>query len=80
MTEQTPIIERLLTKREADDRLLLGVVDVARVLGLGERTVWRLSGSGELPAPLKIGGRRLWHRPTLEKFLSEQVESEGGPR
>ena len=63
-----------------DDRLLLGVADMARMLGLGERTVWRLAGSGGLPAPLKIGRRRLWHLPTLERFISEKAAAEGGRR
>ena len=62
-----------------DDRLLIGVAEVSRVTGLGERTIWRLAGSGDLPAPLKIGGRRLWHLPTLERFILEKA-AEGGRR
>lgn len=63
-----------------DDRLLLGVAEVARRLDMGERTIWRLAGSGDLPAPLKIGGRRLWHLPTLEQFIAKQAAQEGGRR
>ena len=53
--------------------LLLNVQDVATLLGIGTRTVWRLAGCGEIPAPIAIGGRRLWHRPTLEAFISEKA-------
>ena len=63
-----------------DNRLLIGVAEVSRVTGLGERTIWRLAGSGDLPAPLKIGGRRLWHLPTLEQFIADQAAQEGGRR
>ncbi|MHC4947205.1 MAG: helix-turn-helix transcriptional regulator [Planctomycetota bacterium] len=60
------------------DSLLLDVRAVARLLGLGERTIWRMAGSGEMPAPLRFGRRRLWHRPTLERWLAHRA-SEGGP-
>lgn len=67
------------TRSVQDDRLLIGVAEVSRVTGLGVRTIWRLAGSGDLPAPLKIGGRRLWHLPTLEQFIAERA-AEGGLR
>jgi predicted DNA-binding transcriptional regulator AlpA len=45
------------------------VKEVARLLCLGERTVWRLSGGGMLPKPISIGRSRRWHRKVIEAFV-----------
>ena len=39
------------------DLKLLDVREVAQVLGIAVRTVWRLSATGELPQPVRIGAR-----------------------
>lgn len=51
---------------------LLSAKEVARVLGIGERTVWRHRQAGQLPPPLIVGGRTLWHRPDIEEWIREQ--------
>ena len=51
-------------------RLLLSVKQVAQALGIGERTVWRLSATGELPDAIRIGRLRRWRRSTLEAWLA----------
>ena len=54
----------------ADGRLLLSVADVARLLGgVGERTVWRWADSGRMPRPLRVGGRRLWRRHEIQRWV-----------
>ena len=50
--------------------LLINVDHVAELTGLGARTIWRFAGSGQLPAPLKIGGRRLWSRDQIENWIA----------
>lgn len=37
---------------------LLTFAQTAEVCGLGERTIWRWSHSGRMPAPLKLGDGR----------------------
>jgi excisionase family DNA binding protein len=49
--------------------LLIDVREVANLTSLGDRTVWRLAQSGRLPLPLKVGGRRLWSRLAIEKWI-----------
>jgi excisionase family DNA binding protein len=38
-----------------DESLLLDTKQVAELLGIGERTLWRWSRSGSAPRPIKIG-------------------------
>jgi len=47
MTETIPIVSELLTTKQ-----------VAKLLGIGERTLWRWSHSGRAPSPIKFGGSR----------------------
>jgi excisionase family DNA binding protein len=52
---------------------LLGVKEVARTLGVGERTVWDLIRHGELPS-IRIGTRRVVAVDTLLAFVREREE------
>jgi len=47
MTETIPIVSELLTTKQ-----------VAKLLGIGERTLWRWSRSGLAPSPIKFGDGR----------------------
>ena len=50
---------------------LLRPAEAARLLGIGERTLWRHSRSGMAPAPLKIGdGRRAAVRYRRSELLA----------
>jgi excisionase family DNA binding protein len=51
--------------------LLLDVKEVAHLLCLGERTVWRLSSGGVLPKPMSVGRSKRWHRRAIEEFVSQ---------
>ena len=53
---------------------LLGREDAAAFLTLSASTLDRLSAAGELPAPLKIGGRVAWGRVELGAWVRH-----GGP-
>jgi len=48
--------------------ILVGVKDAARMLGIGERTVWKLTKEGAFPT-VRIGSRTLW--PTRERIASQ---------
>jgi predicted DNA-binding transcriptional regulator AlpA len=52
---------------------LLNVKKVAELLGMSERTVWRMSGDGTLPVPIKLGNRlRFWRLTDLEDFVQKK--------
>ena len=71
-----------------DIEALLKAPDVARILGVDVRTVWRWASTGVIPAPLRIGtpqpteGKRTlksccaarWRRADIEGFISQKAE------
>ncbi|WFE45341.1 helix-turn-helix domain-containing protein [Verrucosispora sp. WMMD1129] len=54
-------------------RLLYPVPEVAQLLSLSEREVWRLIDTGQLKSR-KVGRRRLVHRDHLAAFASASGE------
>lgn len=52
------------------DGKLLNAVDVAAVLRVGQRTLWRWRDSGRLPAPVKIGGCVRWRASDIEQWVA----------
>lgn len=57
-----------LTKEE-DQPILLTAAQVAGLLQIGERTVWRLLSAGAIVAPVRIGGATRWRRELLERWI-----------
>lgn len=54
-----------------DEGLLLDTKAVSKLLKLGDRTIYRMSHSGVMPAPIKIGGAVRWSREVIEKWIAE---------
>lgn len=60
--------------------VLLTVAQVADLLALHPRTVWRMVSAGELPAPIGIGARaKRWRLSDLTAWLDQQART-GGAR
>jgi len=53
------------------DTLLLSVDQLARLLDVSVRTVWRLRDAGKLPPPLRIGGGVRWRRADIQNWIAE---------
>lgn len=49
--------------------LLIDVKQVAKLLGVADRTVRRMRDAGKLPPPKKIGRRILWRYADIRKFV-----------
>ena len=62
-------------------RPLLSALDVARVLSVHERTLWRLAsksraGFGVFPKPLRIGEKVVrWQWKDIENYLGKLAET-----
>lgn len=56
-------------ERTKDAPLLLNVKEVARLLSIGERTVWAKAAAGVMPAPIRLGRSRRWRREELEEWI-----------
>ncbi len=51
-------------------KALLDVCDVARMLGLSSRSVWRLRDRGALPQPVRLSGSVRWRRDELDAWIA----------
>ena len=59
--------------RKSEDQLLTAQ-DVARLLAVSVRTVWRLRDAGDLPAPVRVGKHLLrWRRSDIESHISQDL-------
>ena len=56
-----------------DDKQLLRVTEVAKILELGVATIWRLTRQGQLPAPIRIGGSTRWRRADIEALTAREA-------
>ena len=69
------IMER---KSESGESLLLTVREVAKLLGISSRTVWRMLSSGTLPVkPVALGTVARWRRGDIEAFAEELPDVHG---
>ena len=48
---------------------MLTAAGVAAYLGLSTRTVWRCAATGEIPRPVRLGGRTLWRRSEIDRAV-----------
>ena len=62
MPTNTPTAETIVPE-------LLTTAQAARLLGIGERTLWRHSRSGTAPAPVTIGGTVRYRRAELAAWI-----------
>ena len=49
--------------------LAISARQLASMLGVSIRQVWRLNETGKLPKPMRLGGSRKWLRKEIEAFL-----------
>ena len=54
---------------EFPEKLLLSARDLAVLLDIGERTLWRLDSMGKLPKPIRIGSLKKWRRHEIEAWI-----------
>lgn len=57
------------------DVTLLDVRAVAALLGCSPRTVYRLSDSGRMPRPLKVGALVRWRRSDVLAWIMDGCEA-----
>lgn len=54
----------------AEQAELLPVGEVAELLKVSERHVWRLADSGRMPAPVRLGKTCRWSRAALVAWIT----------
>ena len=50
---------------------VLCAADLARLLGISERTVWRLDSAGSLPRPIRLGRSVRWRMAEVQAWLEQ---------
>ncbi|MEV9641728.1 helix-turn-helix domain-containing protein [Mammaliicoccus sciuri] len=57
------------------EKITLTVNEVAALIGVGNTTIYTMVRQGEIPHK-KVRGRILFHRGTIEKWVSGEEENE----
>ena len=59
----------------SDAPLLIAAGEVARLLNVSKRTLWRLLSAGKVPAPVRLGSAVRWRRDELEQWILQGCPS-----
>jgi prophage regulatory protein len=51
--------------------LLVTSAEVARLLNVSTRTLWRQLSAGQIPSPVRFGGTVRWRVDELKKWIAE---------
>jgi excisionase family DNA binding protein len=58
------------SSHQSGTAVLLRVREVAEILGVSVRTVWRLVSDGTLAQPVAIGRSKRWRRSDIDAFIA----------
>lgn len=50
---------------------LINATELATILSIGERTLWRLLAQGQLIKPVRIGGATRWRVEEVENWIAD---------
>lgn len=51
------------------DARLVSAEELARILAISTRSLWRLRSAGQLPRPVKLGGSIRWRIDEVERWI-----------
>ena len=53
---------------------LLTIRELAAILKVSQRSIWRLVASGQLVGPLRVGGSIRWRRDDIRNWIDNDCE------
>ncbi|MBL8827914.1 MAG: helix-turn-helix domain-containing protein [Planctomycetaceae bacterium] len=53
-----------------DESALITAGELAQLLRVSKRTLWRLRSSGAVPSPLRLGGNVRWSLDQIRKWIA----------
>ena len=59
--------------------MLINAEEVARMMDVSERTLWRLLSAGKVPAPVRIGRSTRWRLAEVREWISRGCPNVGTP-
>lgn len=71
MTDQNVQPKQQCKCRDLNTALAISARELAEMLRVSLRQVWRLSSAGKLPKPLKIGGSVRWDHDEILRWFRE---------
>lgn len=60
-----------LPPAEASEPFLITAAELARLLKISTRSLWRLQSAGSLPAPVRFGGTVRWRLDEVRNWIAE---------
>jgi predicted DNA-binding transcriptional regulator AlpA len=60
---------------EASEPCLIAAADLARLLDISTRALWRLRSAGHLPQPVRLGGAVRWRLEEIRKWIADGCPS-----
>lgn len=62
---------------DVPEPVLLTAADVASLLKVSKRTLWRMQSAGRLPSPIRIGGIVRWRLVEVEEWIAAGCPAQG---
>lgn len=62
------------------ESILVTADDVAAMLKISTRTLWRLRSTGKLPQPIRLGGSVRWRASDIDAWIAAGCPTEKTPR
>jgi excisionase family DNA binding protein len=59
--------------------LLISAAELASLLGISERTLWRLLSARRLPQPLRLGRNTRWRADEIRRWIDSGCPDAGCP-
>ena len=59
--------------------MLIGAEELARMMDVSERTLWRLLSAGKVPPPVRIGRSTRWRLAEVRDWIDRGCPAAGGP-
>jgi predicted DNA-binding transcriptional regulator AlpA len=60
---------------ERNPHRMINVRELATILDISTRSVWRLAARGELPQPIRFGRNVRWRFGDIESWIDSQITS-----
>jgi prophage regulatory protein len=65
---------------ETAESRLIGIDELAQLLDLSKRTIWRLRSAGQLPEPVRLGSAVRWRLDQVKKWIADGCPMQPKPR
>ena len=69
-----------VTSEMAGEALLISAEQLAAMMNVSTRTLWRLLSAGKLPEPVRLGGLTRWRLDRVRQWIDEGCPTRSGAK